>query len=163
MNELLSYIKAKNEKTISWVNEDPQNRFATTLLEDVDFWNGQGVHTVAQFKRYDMETTIWDLYKDVHGIRPRWLDFDAMSDAELEAFYDSLLVDLEEENQRRAIEQAQAIENFEALIAELIDNGAGNRETAIRWLRQADEWCNHDDNFCYEYGLPYGYLKKEVA
>jgi len=162
MNELLAHIQERNAKTIAWVNEDPDHRGATTWLEDINYWNGQGIYTVADFKRYLIEGDIWDLYKDVHGIRPRWINFDAMTLEDLEAFMDGLLEDLQEENERRAIEEAHAIQKFEKLIADTIQNGAGDRETAIRWLKQADEYYHDESHMCYEYGLPYGYFKKSA-
>jgi hypothetical protein len=40
-----------------------------------------------------LECTIWDAYKDAYGFRPRHLNLQAMSEAELEA----LLLDLGDE------------------------------------------------------------------
>ncbi|MGW8177814.1 MAG: hypothetical protein ACWGQW_03355 [bacterium] len=53
---------------------------------------------------------IWDAYKDVNGIRPRWINFDAMSDQDLEDLADSLERDIQEECQReeREVEALEA-------------------------------------------------------
>ena len=39
----------------------------------------------------------WDLYKDVNGIRPRWVNYDLMSDEDLESDIESLYSQLEAE------------------------------------------------------------------
>jgi hypothetical protein len=41
-------------------------------------------------KRDGLVAYIWDAYKDLNGIRPRWINFDAMSLEELEAEANSL-------------------------------------------------------------------------
>jgi len=38
-----------------------------------------------------------DTYKDAHGIRPRWVNFSAMSDAEIQAFTDRQQAEVEEQ------------------------------------------------------------------
>ena len=160
MSTLLAHIQKRNAETQAWVDA-AEGRWAGMIVEDLEHWAGYGVTTVAQYDRYMMETSIWDLYKDVNGIRPRWMDFSAMSDANLSAEYDSLLDQLEENNKRDAVEQAEAIVRFEQSIVDTIAMGAADRDTAIRWLRDAeqDEYMD-DDYFCYHHGLPYGYFKQ---
>lgn len=34
-------------------------------------------------RREALEATVWDLYKDVHGMRPRFLDLSKMTEEEL--------------------------------------------------------------------------------
>jgi hypothetical protein len=41
-------------------------------------------------KREALEATIWDLYKDVHGMRPRFLDLGKMTEGELFALIERL-------------------------------------------------------------------------
>lgn len=41
---------------------------------------------------------IYDEYKSVHGVRPRWMDFDSMSDAELVRIADDLEAQIINEN-----------------------------------------------------------------
>lgn len=40
---------------------------------------------------------IWDAYKDVNGVRPRWMNFDGMNLVELKNLADSLENDIVEE------------------------------------------------------------------
>ena len=40
----------------------------------------------------------------------------------------------------------------------LIESGAGDRQTALRWIREAqDEHWRDNDSMSYNFGLPYGY------
>jgi hypothetical protein len=163
MNELIAHIKAENAKTQAWVDEAP-GRWAGMVVEDPAHWEGYGIHTVAQYERYMATMTIYDLYKEVHGHKPRYIDFDAMSDEEFNKFYDNLLVELEEERVREAEAQDKAVREFEAKVEELVSMGAGNRETALRWLKDAEDDDYMDDGyFEYSHGLPFGYIKGVAA
>ena len=87
---LAEFLAAKNAETLAWIAEDPDNRWAGLLTEDLAHWAEIGIHTVAQYRRYDLETLVWEMYKDAMGFRPRHMDFSSMTDAELEAEADSL-------------------------------------------------------------------------
>lgn len=102
MLTLAEHLHNMNAKTRAWVAEDPANRWAGLIVEDLEHWAEQGITTVAQFERYEMETSIWELFKEVHGFRPRHYDFKSMSDAELTRMYDGLLENMRLENEREA-------------------------------------------------------------
>jgi len=161
MNELTAHIKAENAKTAAWVAEDPDNRWAGMIVEDPAHWAEYGITTVAGYERHMMIETYVDLYKSVHGIKPRWVNFDDMSDEELKQDYDNLLVALDEENARQAEAEKRAVKEFEALVESTIACGAGDRKTALRWIRDGEgEQAKFDDGyFEHCHGLPYGYLK----
>ena len=91
MKDLIKYIKAENAKTEKWVAENPKERFASTWTEDESYWKEVGVTTAEEFKRHNLIESIWDLFKEVNGIRPRHVDFDNMSNDELENMIDGLL------------------------------------------------------------------------
>ena len=99
MQELINHIKAENAKTRAWIDEDPDNRWAGMIVEDPEHWKRMGVTTVEQYEHYMMSMTIYDLYKEVHGIRPRWYDFDSMSYEEMKKLYDGLLEELESQQE----------------------------------------------------------------
>lgn len=87
---LAQYLAEKNAQTLAWIAEDPDNRWAGLLTEDPAHWAEIGIHTVEQYKRYDLETLVWEMYKDAMGISPRHMDFKSMSDEDLEREADSL-------------------------------------------------------------------------
>ena len=81
---LAAHIAALNAEKLAWIAEDPDNRWTGLYVEELDFWAEMGVYTVAQFKRHEDIQMIWEMYKDVTGIRPRHMDFDSMSDEDLQ-------------------------------------------------------------------------------
>ena len=102
----------------------------------------------------------WDMYKDAIGIRPRGIDTSTwtMEDFDKEFEYLGKVIEREEADRREA--EKGAVRDFEARVGEFINLGAGDRETALRWIMEADK-CNGDWEFLeYENGLPYGYFKK---
>jgi hypothetical protein len=134
---LRAHIQAQNDQ---WVAECEASgaTFYTTTVTDPAHWAQYGVTTVTQYERFQLESSIWDLYKDVHGYRPRHLDLNQCTDAELERLYQDLIQLLQEAQAAEAAEQAQADQAFEALVAQTIQMGAGDRPTALRWIQQAD-------------------------
>ena len=111
-----------------------------------------------------LQSDFSDFYKEVHGIRPRWMTDEQWNSEEwLEAAIRGLEVAAEEENQRRNDAYARSINTLEDSIATLIQTeGATDRETAIRWLMQAEDI---DDvaHFEFRMGVPDGYLAQAQA
>jgi hypothetical protein len=138
MMTLSDYIAEQNKKTQAWIDEDPKNRWAGLLSEDMFHWAEQGITTVEHFKRYELETYIWDCYKDVHGIRPRWINFSEMSTAEMEKMADDLAKEAKESIEREEQEQALAKEKFDSHILGLITEYNVDEKTAVRWDMQAE-------------------------
>ena len=86
------------------------------------------------------ECLMWisDLFKDVHGIRPRGYNFQEWSFDELTNFVNDLSAqaDAEREYEENLAKQAEL--DFEKKVQDIIDLGAGDRETALRWMLQGD-------------------------
>lgn len=55
------------------------------LVEDAAHWQGYGIHTAEELDYYLNVECYVNLYKDRHGIRPRWMDFSTMTAAEVQA------------------------------------------------------------------------------
>jgi len=87
--------------------------------------------------REDIVDYIWDVYKEVNGIRPRWMDFDSMSYEELDTYAKELAAQAEEEYKQRQLEQAADLRAFEEQVQAIIACGAGDRATALRWMADA--------------------------
>lgn len=109
-----------------------------------------------------------DIYRDAFGCRPRgtiWTDFLAMSEAEQAEELRRVGELADAETEREQAGQRAAAERFEARVAETIAMGAGNRETAIRWIVEAEGADYYGDagyaEFCLN--LPYGYLTRQEA
>ncbi len=104
-----------------------------------------------------------DQFKDVNGWRPR-----NTADWTLEQ-YDAGFKDLDDEieylNAVEANYEAQAIRDCEASIASMIEMGAGDRETAIRWTldieKEENIFCTDDDEIHTILGVPASYNWRE--
>jgi hypothetical protein len=83
MKDLIIHIRELNNRTRAWIAEDPANRGAGMLAEDLEHWNRYGVHTVEQFEHYMAAADYSDMYKDKYGYRPNWARLSAMSIEEL--------------------------------------------------------------------------------
>tara|TARA_R110000772_G_scaffold51658_1_gene118467 strand:+ start:294 stop:644 length:351 start_codon:yes stop_codon:yes gene_type:complete len=107
-----------------------------------------------QEEREDVMMWVSDLYKDVYGSRPRGYNFEAFSNAELSTFVNDLI----EESEREAEMESAFVEKA---IADVMSLGA-DKETALRWLDQADAFFNYgDDPFCEDSIEKYGWVASQ--
>jgi len=103
--------------------------------------------------------TYWDMYKDAYGVRPRWIDTTKWTLEDFEAEFASLATAIEQaENQRKA-DEAEAIAKFEDSVTNLMHTGT-TRERVIAWLMDAEGANGDFEYFCFTQGLPYNYFKK---
>lgn len=110
-------------------------------------------------RKEQLEAYVWDLYKEAHGIRPRHLRLVDMTEAELEAMVDDLHREIEMAEKARRADQAAAVLRFSKRVEDTIKSGAKDRETALRWIHEADGSNGDDEYLCYLNGLPYGFFK----
>ena len=105
MNELSAYLKAQNEKTAAWVAEDPTNRWASGLVEDLAHWAQYGITTPAELEHYFLATEVYEAHKDVFGFKPSWQAVNSLSDARLRVELESLVVLMKEDRQEAEAEE----------------------------------------------------------
>jgi len=103
-----------------------------------------------------------DLHKDVYGFRPRGYWSPSATEADIAAEIESLGKQLEVVMDEEAQRQAENAVRAERRIAETIAMGAGDRENAIRWLREA-EMAHDNDELCWCLGVKYGYFDQKVS
>ncbi len=104
-----------------------------------------------------------DLHKDAYGFRPgegNYAAWEAMTADEKQARWERMLEDLDRSMREEENAQKVATEVFEQRVQNLIETGAKNRETALRWIHQAEGTDGDDEYLCYCCGLPYGYFRK---
>ncbi len=107
-----------------------------------------------QEDRNDVMVWVSDLFKDVNGFRPRGYKFNEWSNQELEDFVNDLI----EVSEKQAAEE-KAWEN--KAINDVISVGADDKETALRWLDQADAYFMYgDDEFYTDDIEKYGWVAK---
>jgi len=66
---LVEHIEALNANSDAWVAEDPENRFAGSLVTIPDHWADYEIYTPAEFDRYLMEQDYLEGYKEIYGVR----------------------------------------------------------------------------------------------
>lgn len=102
----------------------------------------------------------WDMYKDAYGVRPRGIDTSSWTVEQFEEEFESLQKAINANYEQEKEQQASAMVVFEARVAEVIASGARNRDTAMRWIHDAEGSQGDDEYLCFLVGLPYGYFKK---
>jgi hypothetical protein len=155
---LQDHIKAENAKTQAWVNEDPKNRCAGMIVEDLSHWASSGVHTVEQYEHYMLDCVFSDIHKDAYGIRPRAVDYwNKMSISEKQKEIDSLVEIANEVAEEEHQTILADVKVFEKLVDHTISMGAGNRTVALRWIAQSDDdyqnGCFSTSQFLHDNGI----------
>tara|TARA_B110000858_G_scaffold130599_1_gene148483 strand:+ start:59 stop:430 length:372 start_codon:yes stop_codon:yes gene_type:complete len=103
------------------------------------------------------EALMWvsDLFKDVNGFRPRGYNFHNWSFQELTDFINDLS---EVAEKQEADEKAWA----KKAVANVMSVGADCKETALRWLDQADAYFMYGDDDFYEDSIEkYGWVARK--
>jgi hypothetical protein len=109
----------------------------------------------------ELGAVYYDFYKEVHGIRPRWVNHEEATIEWYRAELEQLQIQADINWQEQLVREGEATAKFEKSIDSLIASGAGDRATAIRWIHEANE-TNYDSEYlCYLLDLPYGYFRKE--
>lgn len=101
-----------------------------------------------------------DCYKDVHGIKARWVYGMDLTEAELEGMLDRLEEEYtfvrEEEAKREAANEAAARTQIQALI----NHGAQDVAMAVRWMHDAEGTGNDNRFLDYTLGTRYGFIEE---
>jgi hypothetical protein len=132
-NELLTHIRNLNAKSAAWVAEDPKNRMAGMLVEDVEHWNSIGVTTVAEFEHYNLANEVYDLHKSVYGFRPNYGHLKSLTVKELEEELESL-------------NRAWKIERKDRAVRERINRKLRHAQQ-VAWLAKKKEILSHRSGF----------------
>ena len=120
-----------------------------------------------EFKSWDelseleqAQATYWDMYKDAYGVRPRGVDTSGWTvETFLKEFaYLGLIIEREDIARKEA--EASATVVFEQRIQSLIEAGAKDRATAMRWIHEAEDTNGDDEYLAWALSLPYGYFRK---
>ena len=99
-----------------------------------------------------------DLHKDVYGFRPRGSEMEqwhAMNAKQKETVWNSLCEELEDNMKREKALERQNVACFESRVEDVIKLGAGDRQTALRWIASQETFYHIQDieHFVWEQGL----------
>ena len=153
---LLEHIKNINAKSKAWMAENPGS-WAGMVVEDIKFWNDQGIFTVEDYERSNLEISVYEMHKQAYGVKGRHYNFKAMSTKELEEELDHLCDVAKREAEIEKRQEEDNLKAFESRIDEALSVGAENREAAIKWILQAEGLDKEQDSgyICYTLGLSY--------
>jgi len=153
---LLQHIKDINAKSQKWMDENPGS-WAGMVTEDIQYWNDQGIFTVEDYERDSLITSVYEMHKDAYGVKGRHYNFDKMSNKELEEELEHLCKVAQAEREAEEKYEEAAYQTFLKQIAENMKLGAKDKETAIKWILEAEGLANEKDSsyICYSLGLSY--------
>lgn len=105
-----------------------------------------------------------DAHKDAYGFRPRTMSEEQWNSVEwLRARIDECSAEITRSINEEKVRQAENIRSVEDQISMMIETGAGDRETAIRWMADQYQATDDLDYLCYQLDIPYGYFSKKAA
>ena len=135
---LVSHIREENAIWEAWVAEDPENRFAVMVTSDIDHWRDYGIHSVADYEKYELAANIVDTHKEAYGFKPHWGHLMSLSMEELEEESRQVSAAAQAAYEQEEQQKADSAKEFEDRISKTISMGAGDRETALRWIMDAE-------------------------
>lgn len=87
--DLKAYIEQSNAKFIADCKAKGST-FICTPVSDIDHWAECGIFNIAQYEHSSAVGIYMDVYKDVHGVKPRWMNFNQMTTEEIYQELDNL-------------------------------------------------------------------------
>ena len=123
-------------------------------IVDMDILRDEAL--AAEVERYDLEMYIYDLHNAAYGVKGRHYDFASMSMDDLRKLADRIADAVEVAEAEEAHAAEVAIADFEATVGEFIEAGAGDRETALRWMTMEETFYMKQDVESWVYG--HGFL-----
>ena len=165
LQELITEIKSRNAKTKAWVAEDPGNRWAGLYPEDAAHWLERGITSLADLERDELVTYIYDEHKTAFGTKGRHYDFDSMSLEELRIEADYISTAAKEQVELEKAQEARDLEAFKALVQKTIADGAGDEETALRWLTEGETFYHGQDieSWVWDHGILFTDYGRELV
>ena len=109
-----------------------------------------------------------DLFKDVNGFRPRGSLMDDWNDRtprQKQELWNALCDELEENSKAEAASAKALVAEFETWINSTIELGAGNRESALRWITSEAKFQNSQcvEHFVWNQGILFTDQGREVV
>lgn len=103
-----------------------------------------------------------DFYKDVHGIKARWVYGQDLTVEELQGMMDRLEQEWREEESRRNFREAVCEAKARERIQTLIEHGAKDVAMAIRWMHEAEETDGVHRYLDFTLGTRYGFVESVI-
>ena len=115
---------------------------------------------------YDFDDNIFsDLHKDAYGFRPRGHEYYEAAPARKQEIWVKVCEDLEVAQDEEARREQEAVAEFKAQITKVIEAGAGNRITALRWMTSTETFYHSQDveHWVYNQGILFTDYGRELV
>ena len=115
---------------------------------------------------YDFDDNIFsDLHKDAYGFRPRGHEYYEALPARKQEIWVKVCEDLEAAQEEEARQEQEAVAEFKAQITKVIEAGAGNRITALRWMTSTETFYHSQDveHWVYKQGILFTDYGRELV
>jgi len=114
------------------------------------------------------EQTISDLHKDARGFRPRGAFFEVWNqsdDDNRQAIWDGLIREYDRREEEEARMEREALVEFDKNVNAIIEAGAGNRITALRWMTSTEEFYHRQcvEGWVYKQGILFTDYGRELV
>lgn len=109
-----------------------------------------------------------DFYKDTYGFRPRdaaWEYYEGLSADEFNKDIDYMIAKMNEDAIAEARAQEEAVATFKQTLQKTIELGAGDEETALRWMTQSQTFYHGQcvEHFVWEQGILFTDYGRELV
>jgi hypothetical protein len=144
---------------VNYIVANFQDEDGFGLTANPDHWAEYGIYSIRELQLYLIKCDIENIYRDAHGIKPRWMGLwsDDWTMEELNEELERTVRSAEIAFEERERQEAEAISEFEAALQRTIEIGAGDRQTAFRWMTQDYEGQSATQGFLeFDFGVPYG-------
>lgn len=111
------------------------------------------------------DDTYSDFHKDAYGFRPNANDpFYTATPERKQVLWDLVAEQFEYKQNEEKLEDARCVAQFKDWIQSMIDNGANDEETALRWILEGREFRGEMDleHFVWEQGILFTDYGKEI-
>ena len=115
---------------------------------------------------YDFDDNIFsDLHKDAYGFRPRGHEYYEAAPARKQEIWVRVCEDLDAAQDEEARREQEAIAEFKAQITRVIEAGAANRITALRWMTSTETFYHSQDveHWVYKQGILFTDYGRELV
>lgn len=122
MNNLLEEINNRNAKTLAWIAESPETRWATTLTTDLAHWAESGVTTPAELEKYLLVCDVYEAHRAAWGFKPSWSNLMSWDITQLNEELNECCAEIRRQNE--AEEQAKMAEEQAKMAEEQAEKAA---------------------------------------
>ena len=114
------------------------------------------------------DQTVSDLHKDARGFRPHAAfmeGWNSSDDENKQAIWDGLIRELERHQAWEAMLERKALLDFHDELEILIESGAGDRQTALRWMTETETFHNSQsvEHWVYNQGILFTDYGRELV